>query len=81
MLVGGNGSDSLDGGTCSDSMNGGANDDTFLVDAAGDIIVKAASEGTNPVLSAITLTLGANVENLQLTGSSALNGTGKGLVF
>jgi Ca2+-binding RTX toxin-like protein len=36
-------------------------------------------EGTDLVQSSITYTLGSDVENLTLTGSSAINGTGNGL--
>jgi len=38
-----------------------------------------ANEGTDTVLSAVTLTLGNNVENLTLTGTTAINGTGNTL--
>jgi Ca2+-binding RTX toxin-like protein len=46
---------------------------------AGDSIVEAASSGIDTVQSALTYTLGANLENLTLTGSSAINGTGNSL--
>ena len=46
---------------------------------AGDTVMEAAGEGTDIVYTGITHTLAANVENLRLTGSGAVNGTGNGL--
>ncbi len=78
ILVGGIGNDLLDGGTGSDALTGGAGNDRYIVDTIGDSVTELASEGTDHVLSSIDYTLGANVENLALTGS-ALNGTGNEL--
>jgi Ca2+-binding RTX toxin-like protein len=75
-LSGGAGNDTLDGGAGNDSLTGGAGDDTFIVDAAGDVVTEALNEGTDTVQSAVTYVLGANLENLTLTGSAAINGTG-----
>ena len=75
-LVGGDGDDVLDGGSGTDSLNGGAGNDTYVVDVATDVIVEAAGGGTDTVQSTITLTLGTELENLTLLGSSAINGTG-----
>ena len=63
----------LDGGAGTDTLIGGAGNDTYVVDAAGDVVTETAGEGTDTVQSAISYTLGANVENLTLTGTAAIN--------
>ena len=73
------GNDSLDGGAGSDSLIGGLGNDLYTVDSTGDVIVENLSEGTDSVNASITYTLGSNVENLTLTGTSALSGTGNEL--
>jgi len=42
-------------------------------------VIENLNEGTDTVQSSVTYTLGANVENLTLTGSAAINGTGNDL--
>jgi Ca2+-binding RTX toxin-like protein len=78
-LNGGAGNDTLDGGVGDDSMTGGAGNDTYVVDSAGDVITEAAAAGTDTVLSSLTYTLGAELENLTLTGAGAISGTGNDL--
>jgi Ca2+-binding RTX toxin-like protein len=73
------GNDFIDGGLGSDTMSGGLGDDTYIVDNTGDKITENANEGTDTVQSSVTYTLATNVENLTLTGSSAINGTGNTL--
>lgn len=78
-LQGGGGADTLDGAAGADSLVGGAGDDTFVVDNAGDRVLELAGEGADTLRAAVSSTLGANVENLTLTGSAAINGTGNEL--
>ncbi|KWV56940.1 hypothetical protein AS026_32535 [Rhizobium altiplani] len=79
-LIGGAGTDTLNGGTEADNMQGGADNDTYIVDDAGDVVTELAGGGTADVVNAsITYTLGAEVENLTLTGAAAINGSGNGL--
>jgi Ca2+-binding RTX toxin-like protein len=78
VLTGGGGADILNGSTGADRMIGGLGNDTYYVDNAGDLTVEGSSAGTDTVLAAITWTLAANTENLTLSGSSAINGTGNG---
>jgi Ca2+-binding RTX toxin-like protein len=75
-LNGGSGNDTLIGGAGTDSLRGGAGNDTYL-SSDGDIIIEEAIGGTDTLLSAATVTaLAANVENLVLTGTLAISGTG-----
>lgn len=78
-LNGGSGNDTLDGGTGSDTLIGGLGNDTFVVDETGDIVVENSGEGTDTVQAAIAFVLGANFENLTLTGTAGINGTGNSL--
>ena len=80
ILTGLGGDDWLNGGTGADTMIGGIGDDTYVVDNAGDVVTENAGEGTDKrVLSWISYTLGANVENLSLSGTASINGTGNEL--
>lgn len=58
-----------------DTLRGGAGDDTYVVNRA-DVIVENPNKGTDTVRSSGSYTLGTNLENLVLTGSAGLNGTG-----
>jgi Ca2+-binding RTX toxin-like protein len=78
-LTGGSGNDTLDGGTGADTLIGGTGDDVYVVDNAGDVVTENSSEGTDTVNSGLTYALGSNLENVTLTGSSAINATGNTL--
>jgi Ca2+-binding RTX toxin-like protein len=43
------------------------------------VVTEVGNAGTDLVQSSVTFTLGANIENLTLTGAAAINGTGNGL--
>jgi len=75
-LAGLDGNDTLDGGLGADTLAGGAGDDLYYVDDALDVIVEFADEGIDTVIAAMSYTLGAQVENLTLTGRVAANATG-----
>ena len=79
-LLGLAGNDTIDGKKGADKMIGGTGDDTYLVDHTGDKVIEKAGQGTDTVRSKVTFTLGANVENLTLIGTAAINGTGNELV-
>ncbi|MBD2543878.1 calcium-binding protein [Planktothricoides sp. FACHB-1370] len=79
IINGFEGNDTLNGGAGVDTLVGGLGNDIYVVDNAGDIVTELASQGTDLVQSSVTYTLGANVENLTLTGTAAINGTGNTL--
>jgi Ca2+-binding RTX toxin-like protein len=78
-LVGNAGNNLLVGGAGNDTMVGGAGNDTYQVNVATDVVTELASQGIDTVESQVSYTLGANVENLKLTGIAALLGTGNEL--
>jgi Ca2+-binding RTX toxin-like protein len=79
QLYGGLGNDYLDGGTGADQMYGGVGNDIYVVDNAGDLVSEDQGGGIDQVRSSVTFTLGTDLDNLTLTGTSAINGTGNSL--
>ncbi len=78
-LNGGSGNDRLDGGQGGDHMTGGTGNDTFVVDSSSDSVVEAFNAGTDSVRSSVSFVLPDHVENLVLTGTGNINGTGNEL--
>lgn len=74
VLTGNTGDNTLDGFTGNDTMIGGLGNDTYIVGAAGDVVSELAGQGTDTVISTVTYTLSAEVENLTLVNNG--NGTG-----
>ena len=77
-LAGSSGDDTLYGGLGADTMTGLAGNDVYIVDHAADRVTEAVNSGTDLVRASVTYTLEANVENLVLTGSGNIGGTGNG---
>ena len=79
-LTGNSAANTLNGGAGTDILVGGAGDDIYVTDG-GDTITEASGigSGTDAVQSSATYTLGDNLETLNLTGASAINGTGNAL--
>jgi trimeric autotransporter adhesin len=78
-LNGGLGNDRLYGGTGTNNLLGGAGDDTYVIDSNTNFITENSTEGTDNVNSSITYSLTSSVENLTLTGTASINGTGNEL--
>jgi Ca2+-binding RTX toxin-like protein len=78
-LNGGDGIDVLDGGAGDDKMAGGSGNDFYDVDSVKDVVTEAANQGIDRINSLVSITLGANLENLDLQGNADLNGTGNAL--
>jgi Ca2+-binding RTX toxin-like protein len=78
-ITGNAAANTIDGGLGLDTMAGGNGNDTYVVSQSTDIVTEALNQGTDTVKSIATFALGLNVENLTLTGTAVINGTGNTL--
>ncbi|MCA2719875.1 MAG: hypothetical protein IM485_19735, partial [Microcystis sp. M169S2] len=79
LLNGEEGNDTLNGAGGIDTLVGGLGNDTYQIDTTTDTITENANQGTDTVQSSVTYTLGNNLENVTLTGTTNINGTGNTL--
>jgi VCBS repeat-containing protein len=84
-ITGNDGDNRLDGGAGADTLTGGKGDDVYVVNVSGDKVVETLTVdqggGIDMVESSMTWSLAnlANVENLTLTGTANIKGTGNAL--
>jgi Ca2+-binding RTX toxin-like protein len=80
LITGNAAANVIDGLGGADTMKGGGGNDTYYVDDSLDTVVEGGNEGTDHVFSSASFSIaGQHVENLTLTGSAAIDGTGNGL--
>jgi Ca2+-binding RTX toxin-like protein len=80
-LTGNSAANTLDGSSGADTLIGGDGNDIYVVDNAAEVVTETNASLTqiDEVRSSVTWTIGANLENLTLTGTTAINGTGNAL--
>ena len=78
-LTGEDGNDVFNGGSEDDVLRGGKGHDTYYVDSKDDRVIEKAGEGIDLIYSSVTYTASSYVEDLNLTGSSNINGSGNSL--
>lgn len=77
LLAGNASANILDGGVGADQLVGDQGNDIYIVDNAGDKVQDTFSGGTDEVRASVSFSLeGTQAENLTLTGSGAIDGTG-----
>lgn len=79
VLTGYAGKDYLDGNLGKDTLIGGLGNDIYSVDNIGDKIIENLNQGYDSVSSNVSYVLPAHVEQLQLNGKTAINGTGNAI--
>ncbi|PMY83323.1 furin, partial [Pseudomonas sp. FW303-C2] len=81
VLIGNSGNNVLNGGLGADVMIGGFGNDTYVVDNLKDTVTETSTLASeiDTVRASVSWALGANLENLTLTGSDNLTGVGNAL--
>lgn len=75
-MFGNAGANRIDGGAGADTMSGFGGNDTYVIDDAGDSVTEDPGGGTDLVESSVSYVLPAFVDNLLLTGTADIDGTG-----
>lgn len=70
VLTGNAAANVIDGGAGADVLIGGRGNDRYIVSEQADTVVEQAAEGVDTIEASVNYTLGANVENLVLTGGA-----------
>ncbi len=79
ILIGGADNDTLNGGLGSNILIGGLGNDTYMIDSLTNILIEKANGGVDIIKASVNYTLDNYIENLTLTGTKALTGTGNEL--
>jgi hypothetical protein len=69
----------LQGGGGNDTLVGGAGNDTYVINSTTVQVVENAGDGVDTVESSVNYTLGDNLENLTLSGTTLSRGYGNAL--
>jgi Ca2+-binding RTX toxin-like protein len=76
-LFGGDEADQLEGGNGADTLVGGPGDDIFFVTDTGDLVIEAASGGSDTIIASLSMTSQDQVEVLHIAeGVSGITVTG-----
>ena len=78
-LRGASRNDMIDGAAGADAMRGGRGDDRYVVDNTADLVNEFFNQGNDSIYSSINYVTPAHVENIFLTGSTAITATGNEL--
>ncbi|MEP6969541.1 MAG: carbohydrate-binding domain-containing protein, partial [Betaproteobacteria bacterium] len=73
------GADLLDGGRGADDMHGGIGNDLYVVDNILDRVFEQEDGGHDIVRASVSYRLSEHVEDLELTGGAAIDGTGNAM--
>jgi len=79
VFAGTAGNDVMNGSIYGDTMSGGDGNDTYRINNTADVINESANQGEDTAQTSVSYTLGANVEDLVMSGHNDINGTGNEL--